>query len=164
MLYTGDSTLSYTKDILKHCPMRQESLEEARKRIFAEKLRKPSTKAPSTQHQNEMIRNAKRADGKPTKQVSQESKSHAKLAAENNKDLIAWITSGVVSGTIVLMIMTACAIHYFKFKYENIFVARMHEQENMQEQQQSLSSMQMFPKQQAVVFLPEKQVTKVVNL
>ena len=62
------------------------------------------------------------------------------------------------------MIMTACAIHYFKFKYENIFVARMHEQENMQEQQQSLSSMQMFPKQQAVVFLPEKQVTKVVNL
>ena len=39
--------------------------------FLAEKLRKLSTKAPSTQHQNKMIRNAKRADGKPTKQAIQ---------------------------------------------------------------------------------------------
>lgn len=88
---------------------------------------------------------------------------YSKLAVENNKDLIAWISSGIVSGTIVLMIITACAIHYFKYKYESIFVSRMSEQEFNQEQQRTNNS-HMLPKQQAVVFLQDKQVSKVVNL
>ena len=88
---------------------------------------------------------------------------YSKLAIENNKDLIAWISSGVVSGTIVLMIITACAIHYFKYKYENIFVSRMSEQEYSQEQQHA-NNTHMHPKQQAVVFLQDKQMSKVVNL
>lgn len=59
--------------------------------------------------------------------------------------------------------MTACAIHYFKYKYENIFVSRMQRQESIQEQQ-SVNNIQIFPKQQAVVYIPEQQLTKVVNL
>ena len=69
----------------------------------------------------------------------------------------------MVSGTIVLMIITACAIHYFKYKYENIFVSRMNEHEYMQDQH-GANNAHMLPKNQAVVFLPDKQMTQVVNL
>lgn len=62
------------------------------------------------------------------------------------------------------MIMTACAIHYFKYKYENIFVSRVNQRDSMQEQQQTVNNAHMLPKHQAVVFLQDRQMSKVVNL
>ena len=77
--------------------------------------------------------------------------------------MITWITSGVVSGVIVLMIITACAIHYFKFKYESIFLSRVRQHESVQRQDND-SIIQLYPKQQAVIYLPDKQTSKVVSL
>ena len=55
--------------------------------------------------------------------------SNRQRRATGDRDKIAWITSGIVSGTIVLMIATACIIHYFKYKYGGVLISKVNERE-----------------------------------
>ncbi len=77
--------------------------------------------------------------------------------------MIAWVTSGIVSGVIVIMIITACAIHYFKFKYEGIFLSRVRQQETGQ-QQQNGSVIHLHRKQNGAVFIQQRQLSEAVSL